>query len=328
MPRFKPAIAWSRPSLRAPVPPRLLTALVAVAAAVAVAVADTTNTDPWPAAPACSPAWPRASTAVADDRGRLWSADSQGRSCAFKNPADGSSPLPLEPWETLYACGGSPTAYTTKADSLGRLWGWDQHRSRSCAYKEEGKASRPRLYDGYSPGDWLSTPACPLPPPPASSGDDAPPMLGALDAMAVQDSNFRTWSWVASDASTAGAQLCAYKDDRQEPLPITPSDYKRLSFLDAPACRGGGGGGEGKPTPDNARPDERGFLWGSEDVRPCAWKRVEADDAKKVQATTPLYYDLYSGGPRTVEGEGPAETGGGGGGDEGGVSGRRRAERE
>lgn len=140
--------------------------------------------------------------------------------------------------------------------------------------------------------------------------------LEERDPLAVQDGWFRTWSWEvkgdgggsSNTTSAVSPQLCAYKDDRQAPIPPDPQDYTRLSFLDAPACRGGGGGGKGEegPTLSNARPDRAGFLWGWENVRPCAWKREDEGQQGAGRALpTPLYYAGYDRGPLTAERERP-----------------------
>lgn len=57
------------------------------------------------------------------------------------------------------ACAKPPTAKTSTPDRAGRLWGWEN--ARSCAFRVGDK---PVLYTGYEPGNWVTVPACLVPP--------------------------------------------------------------------------------------------------------------------------------------------------------------------
>jgi len=261
--------------------------LVLLTLAVSPAAADE-----FDGAPSC-PSWPRASRAVADSKGRLWGyLEAEGASCAYKQ--NDGKPAQLGEWERASSCGGGASPSSSSRDGQGRLWGWDQGAGgRSCAYKDSA-TGRPYFYDTYEPGDWLQTPACP--------GAAENPASVAFDELSVLDSQFKTWSWGGySDAS----RLCAFKDDRQAPVPPDPSDYVRLSFVDAPACGGSEASPSEGPSPDNSRPDRDQLLWGWTRARPCAWKRVERDEATgRVEAIVPLYPQGFKG-PRTAEREPP-----------------------
>jgi hypothetical protein len=254
--------------------------------------------DPFAAAPRC-PTFPRASTATRDREGRLWGY-SGGGSCAFKEAAQGGggeTPQQLDAWETAFACGDAPAARSSSRDPVGRLWGWDAAKGRSCAYKDE-KSGRPRFYDNYEPGDWLAAPACPTS---AQSSS-----VASLDpSLSAADTSLKTWSW---GEFPDGPRLCAAKDDRQAPLPFLPSSaHVRLTFADAPACArlaaADGGGGGGAPTPENSRPDREGLLWGWRLGRPCAYKQpqprpMDSEGQGRAAAPVPIFYSGYrQGGP-------------------------------
>jgi hypothetical protein len=53
-------------------------------------------------------------------------------------------------------CAWMPTAATSKADSEGRLWGWEN--GRSCAFRFG--SDRPVFYTGYEPGSWVTVAPC------------------------------------------------------------------------------------------------------------------------------------------------------------------------
>jgi hypothetical protein len=71
----------------------------------------------------------------------------------------------VDDFKAAPACSGQPNATNSVPDSTARLWGFVQNTS--CAYKDD--KGHVVWYPEYTPGDWLLTPACSMPPFPPNS---------------------------------------------------------------------------------------------------------------------------------------------------------------
>lgn len=75
----------------------------------------------------------------------------------------------VDPFAAAPSCRRLPTASNATADASGRLWG--MLNNASCAFKDV--AGHVLFYVDYTPGEWLSTPACQAPPFPDNSVADS-----------------------------------------------------------------------------------------------------------------------------------------------------------
>ena len=103
----------------------------------------------WEQAPSCG-GKPTEYNSVTDENNRLWGWQG-GQSCVFRDnrqqplgetiATTGRVPNPKGQvglvWEAAPTCSAAPTAETSEADTLGRLWGWEN--GTSCAYRVSGQ---------------------------------------------------------------------------------------------------------------------------------------------------------------------------------------------
>lgn len=183
------------------------------------------------------------------------------------SPAQGSDPL----YDTAPSCSSAPTMANSVADTLDRLWGWENWQS--CVFR--GFTSvQPEVVNSA----WEAAPPCKAQPNSGNSAADPDGMLwgweqsgscafrradykpnlqrpvltwtaapncnfAPSDVNSVADSSGQLWGWQAG-------QSCGFKGRYSE-----GSSQGQITWFAAPSCRF-------TPTTANSKPDVDGRLWG------------------------------------------------------------------